>query len=106
MAERAEEVADLAQARALRTIQTGADAVTTVEWSPVDDRIALGRDSGEVLLLDASGQDEIQTLSQHTERVHDLAFDASGELLASAGDEGYDPCCRLQLVHDREDRYG
>lgn len=80
---------DLKQTRPLRTIRAAEDPVTAVEWSPSGDLLALGRQSGEVELVEAVGGDDRPELDWHSSPVNDLSFDEAGERLVSVGDDGY-----------------
>ena len=80
---------DLENSRPLRTIRAADDPVTAVEWSPSGELLALGRQSGEVELVEADGEDDRPGLDWHSSRVNDLSFDEAGERLVSVGDDGY-----------------
>jgi WD40 repeat protein len=51
--------------------------------------IAFGRTKGGIDLLGPERSGKLHRLDWHTKMVNDLAFDPSGERLASAGDDGY-----------------
>jgi WD40 repeat protein len=78
---------DAASCAELERRELGARA-QAVAWSPSGSWLAVGLEGGDVVLLDAAGPfAEAHRLRADPDGVHGLAWDASGRLLAIAGEQ-------------------
>ncbi len=58
-----------------------------VVWSPQGDRLAVGEQGGVTLVLDAKNGDPLEEIVAHYRQINDLAWDATGNLLAAASND-------------------
>jgi len=65
-----------------------ARALCAAAFSPHGDLVAIGSESGEVLLVPPSAQGRVRRLHEHTSAVNGVAFSPDGQWLASVGEDG------------------
>lgn len=80
-----------------RTIQTGQRWITSVAWNPKGTLLAGAGENQQVQVYEGSGMGQPRIFKGHTGHIFGLAFDTSGDVLASVSD---DKSVRLWNVAD------
>ena len=74
---------DVAQAERVITLNME-EAVWAVAFSPAQDHLAVGLNSGTIHIVDATTGDIVETLTRHDSSTYDLTYSHDGRYLASA----------------------
>ncbi len=59
----------------------------TYAVSPIDNRIAIGKENGEILVIDLNKMDTTSRMAGHSAEIYELAFSPDGQLLVSTSED-------------------